>query len=262
MYQILAFNECVCVPIKRCPPFEALRVCFYIFRAKKLLFWYLSHVSLGSRIADLPREIGFVDGRCRGLRQTSSSSASRVSRKLRHVLQQAAAAPQAYGGQSARGGFGGFLIYTSVGQNWTWWDSSSVYVMCVSSEKIFDFTKLWRILLVGWVSLSLWQMGGLPAVSGLLPRWTWPAKVYSPEDLFSFKNRFQNNMHCFLFQQKYVDANRFVLRSQMEYCYENHLERKSFPNTAKLMTCNITGHMTCFVKLLAQQIFIVKLTHL
>ena len=93
--------------------------------------------------------------------------------------------------------------------------------------------------------------GGLGRQKFILP------KIYSLS-----KTDFKITCIASVFQQKYVDANRFVLRSQMEYCYENHLERKSFPNTAKLMTCNITGHMTCFVKLLAQQIFIVKLTHL
>ena len=39
-------------------------------------------------------------------------------------------------------------------------------------------------------------------------------------------SRFQDNMHCFVFQQKYVDANTFVLRSQMGHCHENHVERK------------------------------------
>ena len=59
----------------------------------------MSHVSLGSRVAGLSGEVRFVDGRRGGLGQASSS---RVLFQLRHVLEQAATAAQAYGGGSTR----------------------------------------------------------------------------------------------------------------------------------------------------------------
>ena len=246
----MTHNECVgAPPLKGALP---LKHCFVsdIFRAKKLLFWYLSHVRLGSRVAGLPCQIGFVNGRRRGLWQASSSSSTSsrgVSRKLDHVLQQAATTSQAYGGQLQLEGISDDIsnvhfwldvvvgladVPTYVVQNLTvlGWQ-----IQCQQQKYFWVHKLVWRILLVGGVSVSVTN-GGIVSCIWTLARWSGPAQVYSRPDLFGFQIAdFKITCIASFFSRNMLMQIHLYSEVRWDIVMKIMWRENLFPNTAKLL---------------------------